>query len=54
MNFFPFLLQKVDGPMLLSLAEDRLLQLTGLKVESSLKIFDLISQLEPINTNTNG
>lgn len=40
--------------MLLSLTEDRLLQLTGLKVESSLKLFDLISQLEPTRTNANG
>ena len=44
----------VDGSMLSSMTEDRALQLTGLQVESSLKLMKLISQLEPAVMNTNG
>lgn len=44
----------VDGPMLLLLTKDRILQLTGMKVGPTLKIMDLISQLKPTRTSTNG
>lgn len=44
----------VDGPMLLLLTEDRILQLAGLEEESALNISILINQLKPVGMSTNG
>lgn len=40
------MLQKIDGAKLLSLTKDQIVDLTGMKVGPSLKIYDLIQQLK--------
>lgn len=43
----------IDGPALMSLNKDQVLQLTNMKVGPSVKIFDLIGQLKPRSAVTN-
>jgi hypothetical protein len=38
--------QKIDGRTLLTLTKDQIIDLTGMKVGPSLKIYDLIQQLK--------
>jgi hypothetical protein len=40
------LFQKIDGQALLTLTKDQIIDLTGMKVGPSLKIYDLIQQLK--------
>lgn len=44
--FFFFVFQKIDGKALLTLTKDQIIDLTGMKVGPSLKIYDLIQQLK--------
>lgn len=41
-----FVFQKIDGKALLTLTKDQIIDLTGMKVGPSLKIYDLIQQLK--------